>query len=362
MIENEKDFCCYKGHKLPVVTIALDSKLSRNQRLLCTERLENADIDGKAVGLKKMIQLIEENQIKKMEKVETIITNQIKLIESLHSIFDQMKSYLMQQLEQLITIIIGWIQNLQQQRQQYSQFSFLEELEIMVMKSNQPDSDLYIHEIQKINLCWTSKLNPKLQQFNQFDAYNQCKQHLLSLELGSKKYTENDQQLQTNIKIMNQEISSLNTKTNIQPLQTDQFINYDLCRAIAIDKGCSTLLVGYESLIKLFEFNQGMIKKIQTLKQHKDWVQTLNFMQKFKSLYLGVVIIRQQYGIVNKIINGVLNKYQMDIIIVSNVQSQILMKIQQYQGVVITLQNFGQIRINGCANKQQRNTLNLYQV
>ncbi|CAD8187355.1 unnamed protein product [Paramecium pentaurelia] len=306
MIENEKEFCCSKGHMLPVITIALDPKLSRNQRLLCTECLENADIDGKAVGLKKMIQLIEENQIKKMEKVETIIMNQIKLIESLHSIVDQMKSYLMQQLEQLITIIIGWIKNLQQQRLQFSQFSFFEELEIMVMKSNQPDSNLYIHEIQKINLCWTSKLNPKLEQFNQFDAYNQCKQHLLSLELDSKKYTENYQQLQTNIKIMNQEISSLNTKTNIQPLQNDQFINQsnikpfnyqliqecsiqqsDLCRAIAIDKGCSTLLVGCESLIKVFEFNQGMIKKIQTLKQHKDWVQTLNFMHKSKQFISG---------------------------------------------------------------------------
>ncbi|CAD8214569.1 unnamed protein product [Paramecium pentaurelia] len=192
IIENEKDFCCSKGHKLPVVTIALDEKLSRNQRLLCTECLENIDIEGKAVGLKKMIQLIEENQVKKMENVENIKTNQIKLIESLHSIVDQMKSL---------------------------------ELEFIILKSNQTDSNIYIQEIWKTNLCWTSKFNPKLEQFNQFDAYNQCQQLLLTVELGSHKSTQNDQQQQINIENINQEIQSVNTKTNIPPSQTNQSSN-----------------------------------------------------------------------------------------------------------------------------------------
>ncbi|CAD8149863.1 unnamed protein product [Paramecium pentaurelia] len=306
MIENEKDFCCSKGHKLPVVTIALDPKLSRNQRLLCTECLQNADINGKAVGLKKMIQIVEENQVKKMEKVENIITNQIKLIESLHSVVDQMKSLVMQQLNQLITIIIEWIQNLQQQRSQCSQYSFFEELEFIVLKSNQTDSYIYIQDIWKTNLCQTSKLNLKLEQFKQFDAYNQCQKLLLSLELGSHKSIQNDQQQQINIKNMNQEIQSVNTKTNIPLSQTNQSSNQlnvkpfnyqliqecsisqsDWCLAIAIDKDCSTLMAGCHSLIKVFEFKQGMIKFIQTLNQHKDWVSTLNFMQKSKQFISG---------------------------------------------------------------------------
>ncbi|CAD8179321.1 unnamed protein product [Paramecium pentaurelia] len=106
MKENQKDFRCSKGHNLPVTNIALDPKLSRKQKLLCTECLIDADLDTKVVGLKKIISLTEENQVKKMETVENIIMNQIELIESLHGIVDQMKSFVIQQLNQLITILM----------------------------------------------------------------------------------------------------------------------------------------------------------------------------------------------------------------------------------------------------------------
>ncbi|CAD8191342.1 unnamed protein product [Paramecium pentaurelia] len=58
---------------------------------------------------------------------------------------------------------------------------------------------------------------------------------------------------------------------------------------------------------------------------------------------------------------GVINKYQMDIIIRSNVWQQIIMKIQLYQGVKIKLLNFGQKRMNGCVYKQQMIILIAYQ-
>lgn len=67
MIEKEKDFYCSKGHNLPAITIALDPKLSMDQRLFCRECLNNTVMNNKVVGLQKINSLIEENQIKKME-------------------------------------------------------------------------------------------------------------------------------------------------------------------------------------------------------------------------------------------------------------------------------------------------------
>ncbi|CAD8119575.1 unnamed protein product [Paramecium primaurelia] len=46
-------------------------------------------------------------------------------------------------------------------------------------------------------------------------------------------------------------------------------------------------MAGCHSLIKVFEFNQGMIKLIQTFNQHKDQVTTLNFMQISKQFISG---------------------------------------------------------------------------
>ncbi|CAD8214213.1 unnamed protein product [Paramecium pentaurelia] len=74
-----KRFLLLQEHKLPVVTIALDLKLSRDYRLLCTKFSESTDINSKAVVLNKIISLIQQNQVKKMEKVESTIINQNQL-------------------------------------------------------------------------------------------------------------------------------------------------------------------------------------------------------------------------------------------------------------------------------------------
>ncbi|CAD8116781.1 unnamed protein product [Paramecium primaurelia] len=284
MIENEKDFLCSKGHKLQVVTIALDPKIYKNIRLLCIECLENTEIVGQAIGLKKIISEIEQNQIKKMEKGEDIIKNYIKLIQSLQIIVDQMKSHVMQQLGELNTIMIGWIKNLEQQKQQYFQYSFFQELEIKYYKSNQTDPNLHIHEIQKTNLCWNQKFNLKLEQFNQFIEYNKCKEILKNLELVFQKCIQNDQQQLINIQQQNQDIEQPSTQNNIQPftyqlIKQQSILQTNQCGALAINKDCSILVAGSDSQINVFEFQQGFLKHIQSLSEHKSEVNTLNFMK-----------------------------------------------------------------------------------
>ncbi|CAD8113173.1 unnamed protein product [Paramecium sonneborni] len=74
-------------------------------------------------------------------------------------------------------------------------------------------------------------------------------------------------------------------KQNLKPFIFDLIeqntIKQDqLCRAIAINKDCSILVAGCDNQIKVFEFKQGMLKQLQLLGEHKDCVNTLNFMNR----------------------------------------------------------------------------------
>ncbi|CAD8075044.1 unnamed protein product [Paramecium sonneborni] len=274
-----------------------------NERLLCAECLENTNIDGKAIGLNQIVSLIEENQVEKMEKVQNTISNQINLIESLNCIIDQMKQQLIQQLDQLISIMMGWVQNLQQQ---YSQYSFYDELDIMLLKENQTYCNKQLIQIWKTNLCWTSKVYPKLEQFNQFKEYNKCKELLSSLELGYQQFTQTEQEQQIKIYQQNQDINSANTLINIPPFQmiksslqsnlkpfTYQQIQQspikqnEVCYAIAVNNNCSIMVAGCNQYIKLFEFNQGILKQVQLLTEHAGNISTLNFMKRTNNFISG---------------------------------------------------------------------------
>ncbi|CAD8130572.1 unnamed protein product [Paramecium sonneborni] len=291
MIENEKDFHCSKGHQLPVVTIAVDPQLSRNQRLLCTECLEDTDMDFKVVGLRKIISLIEENQVKKIERVENIIKNSIQTIESLHGIIDQMKSFIIQQFNSLITIMMEWIQNLKQQGSLYSQYSFYEELEVIILKQNKTNTNqqILLQEIQKTNHCWSSKLNPKLEYFNQLVEYNKCKELLSNLEFGSNTFTQVEQQPQIKIELQQQKnLQNILYESEIKLKLIDQSVKQnDRCNAIVFDS-CGQIMVSTENNdIKIWKFLNGKIEQIKILQGHTNSIQCLVYSKKQNSFISG---------------------------------------------------------------------------
>ncbi|CAD8196457.1 unnamed protein product [Paramecium octaurelia] len=289
MIENEKDFSCSQGHKLPVVTIALDPTLSMNQRFLCTECLENTDLDGRVVGLKKMISRIEEGQIKKMEKVEYLITSQIQLIEQLNVQVDQMKSLVIQQCDQSITILKGWIQNLQQKGSLQNCYSFQEELYIMLQKQNKADDKFQqlIHEIQQINQCWTSKLHLKLEVLNTFEEYTKFKELLSNLELSCKKITQTQQQQQKSVGFQQQHNQGNQVKISeceIKLKLIDQSVKQkEKCNVIVFDSSGSIMVSTEKFEIIVWSFLNGTIKLVNKLQGHTSQVQCLVYSNKQNS-------------------------------------------------------------------------------
>ncbi|CAD8131304.1 unnamed protein product [Paramecium sonneborni] len=146
MIENEKVLQYALNHQLPIVQVLLNSSIPKEQRLLCTECLDNADFEGKVIGFKKIIQMIEEQQNQKMNLMESMIIQNIKQVESFHSLISQMKSNIILQLEQLSSILKDWITNLQSIGLKYSQYSFHEELEIQSKKQQYQIQSNFIHQ------------------------------------------------------------------------------------------------------------------------------------------------------------------------------------------------------------------------
>ncbi|CAD8094042.1 unnamed protein product [Paramecium sonneborni] len=59
------------------------------------------------------------------------------------------------------------------------------------------------------------------------------------------------------------------------------------CYAIAINIDCSILVAGCDSYIKVFEFNQGILKQVQLLNEHKYSIFTLNFMKRSNKFISG---------------------------------------------------------------------------
>ncbi|CAD8157743.1 unnamed protein product [Paramecium pentaurelia] len=281
MIEKEQDFQCSKGHKQQIVTVAFDPKLSSNQRLLCPKCLENTEINGKVVGLKNIISLIEDGQIKKLEQVENQTMMDINQIEQLQSKVNQMKSQAIQQLDSMISIMNKWIQNLQQKIQQYSQYSFYDELERLVQNQNKNEENLYVlmNEIKQNNKSWTSKLLPKFEQFKKFLDYDNCIEILQNLEMGFQiqSLKQSQQLINKNSQLMviydkqkTQEVGQI--KLNL----IDQSIKQmDLCRAIAFNSSGSIMISTSDNDIFVWSFQNGQMKLNQTLLGHSDWIQCL---------------------------------------------------------------------------------------
>ncbi|CAD8215033.1 unnamed protein product [Paramecium octaurelia] len=109
-------------------------------------------------------------------------------------------------------------------------------------------------------------------------------------------------QIQHNINQLNLEYSGpfQQLKQNIKPIKFELLKQYSIkqgerCNSVAFNKDCSIVAVGCESLIKIFEFKQGILQQTHILNQHKHGVSALYFMKKSNQFisgdYKGFILI-----------------------------------------------------------------------
>ncbi|CAD8116024.1 unnamed protein product [Paramecium sonneborni] len=281
MIENEKTLQCCLKHQLPIVSVILNPQLLKLQRLLCNQCSNNVDTLANVVSFEKIIQMIEQQQNQKLHLIETMIIQNIKKIESFQNLIIQMKSNIIQQLEQLNKILKDWITNLKSIGVKHSQYSFHEELENIINKNNNMkfNSNSFIKDISIENNNRNSQAKPKLEQYNQFPEYNECNQILLDLQVDILKL-ELFENLNENSMNINNE-----SEGNIQVVQVpyleeediklqlihQSVLQEDYCFSIVFNSSSTIMVSTDKKVIKVWNFNDERIKLQQTFEQHKDW-------------------------------------------------------------------------------------------
>ncbi|CAD8198817.1 unnamed protein product [Paramecium pentaurelia] len=112
MIEKEEDLFCSQQHRLPVLMIACDNKLKKNERLMCQLCMENLEQKPEVIAFKKTLESIERNQMQKKEFIENLLITNIKDIQQLQNVLHQLKFDVVQKLDYLIGNADEWIKQI----------------------------------------------------------------------------------------------------------------------------------------------------------------------------------------------------------------------------------------------------------
>ncbi|CAD8178037.1 unnamed protein product [Paramecium pentaurelia] len=148
MIENQNNLHCQNKHGQPVHLVVLDPKLDKKQRLLCTDCMENFESDAKTIGVKKIIQIIEDNIKQTMSDLEGITQQTVQQLQICKRNIQELKAYFMKLFDSLISIAEEWTQNLFTLIQQSKQYNLYDEswMAKLLIILNQ-----YIQDKDKVN-------------------------------------------------------------------------------------------------------------------------------------------------------------------------------------------------------------------
>ncbi|CAD8115343.1 unnamed protein product [Paramecium primaurelia] len=131
--------------------------------------------------------------------------------------------------------------------------------------------DSYLQKLSKAKDWWEKEIKA----FNE-KLKNEIKEQLPSDIIGKQQKNEMKCLSQVNVKPFSYQI-----------IEANSIKQQEYCFAVAINKDCSIVAAGCNQLIKIYEFQQGMLKLNQVLNQHKSHVGTLNFMKQQNQLISG---------------------------------------------------------------------------
>ncbi|CAK79590.1 unnamed protein product (macronuclear) [Paramecium tetraurelia] len=306
MIEKEEELQCSLKHKLPVLMIACDRKLKRNQRLLCSECMENLESKAQLMSFKKVLQNIEENQKQKKENVENVIMGSIKLIEELQKDLFLLKSNVVQSLDQIIGNVDEWIRHIILIGQQNVTYSFYNELDNLINQERLAEfgQKQLIDQINQIQQSWNQKIEKKLNLFKQFSEGQKCKNILQQL-IDVNETEENQGKIkvtQENYEISIQNFQEMIQVENKQKQLEQQLMMYKqvqfnliddsnqqigICFAIVFNKDGSIMISCDSNEIKIWNFQQGTFKLSNSYNKHSQAVSCLVYSKKTNNFISG---------------------------------------------------------------------------
>ncbi|CAK86534.1 unnamed protein product (macronuclear) [Paramecium tetraurelia] len=199
--------------------------------------------------------IIEEGRQKLLESLEYLIKINTQKVESLQIEIISLKSSLIQKLDQILDITKDWISN--QQKQNIAQ-SFLKEIDLIIKNQQFQDDHIILgNSIIFLNKGWIHKITKNLELFKTFSEYQNCNQILSNL--GGLQSQQSTFQLE---------------------FIDDSIQQKEACRAIVFDPKGKKMVSTSGKEIKIWNFENGKIKLVQSLQEHEELVNCLVFSQK----------------------------------------------------------------------------------
>ncbi|CAD8071337.1 unnamed protein product [Paramecium sonneborni] len=275
MIEQDVDLCCSRNHKQPIQMVVFDPNLTKNERLLCQNCLEDFESNMKMVGLNKVLSSIDYKQIKQNEYKENLIQTNIEQVQNIQRSLIEIKQNILQTIDQLIGNSGEWIKILYEIGEQTQTYSFFEELDHLITNSyREEQNEVILKEIKQINLSWITKTTQKIQCLNQ-----NYKQLIIDLKQKIQSVVQNNQKKEQIKQLVNDPI-------NLKLVNNNQN-QFDDCFAISFNNDGSMMVSGCSKDIKIWEFQNGKIREVLKLKGHTDVIRCLTFANQNNSIISG---------------------------------------------------------------------------
>ncbi|CAK93934.1 unnamed protein product (macronuclear) [Paramecium tetraurelia] len=291
MIEKAEDFCCSMNHAHPIQLVVCDTSLGKNKKLLCSYCIDNLDSHlNNAISFSKASRIIEDNQKKKAQLVESAILMNLQQIQELKETLIQLKSKINLQLDEFIQNSTEWMQSLLNFGQQNVNYSFYEELDNIINQIQFGDFDCKAlhNQIQRINYSWNKKISSNLANFKSFELAKKCQQFLFNLENCS---SDKDQIQQINLIQGQQESEIVNQNqpdVNFRLIEDVQKQMQD-CYAIVFNNTGSIMVSTDGQDILIWNFAQGQLKQSNRYRVHQlsHHVQCLVYSKRMNSFISG---------------------------------------------------------------------------
>ncbi|CAD8129733.1 unnamed protein product [Paramecium sonneborni] len=277
------------NHQVSLICIASHQC---QQRKLCIECLYNHGVDLKQTV---PIDKFEETLVKK--KKESKLDEQSKLLDQRKSILSKIETIIKEIQEGLAKTIKQIYDMIELENQKY----------INLLYGNLNLAQSSNTELENLVQIFHNKLDLRSAEKNQYIAKLDNLENQLNLVAEAFNEKIKKEMNQFNLidffsKMFEEVESFINSKTNEQVQHTQQPLiqsfKYEIikdksikeekrCRVFTVSKDGSIVAIGCNKHIKLYQFNQGIMKQTHILKAHKNNVNTLNFIQKSNQLISG---------------------------------------------------------------------------
>ncbi|CAD8182491.1 unnamed protein product [Paramecium octaurelia] len=176
-IENFK--CACPNHDKSILMVVLDPNLKSHERLKCSQCIVELEPNSRNMGLNKAIGITQDNYKKKKEQIEIVVECCYKDIEQIKNNLIQLKSHLINKLDQMLEITNMWMKDLQNYKE--IEYNFANEIQRIVDSEDKHEIDQLLIEIKPLNMKWIPKLQSNLYQFSSFKEYSICQTLLKKL-------------------------------------------------------------------------------------------------------------------------------------------------------------------------------------